>query len=141
MSRTKSIETMIRKILSYPLLLSILFLACKKKTEERELTTQEKILGKWKVSTIIEEEIISGTAQTNTYNGVADDYIDFREDGKVYYNVSGDLDTFTYRILNDQYLVQDIADTFRISTLTTTNFTEFHQESGSSYRYIENLYK
>lgn len=129
------------KIAACLLVSIILFTACKKSDDKQVLTTQEKILGKWKVSTIIEEESISGTPQTDTYNGLSTDSVDFREDGKVYYNTFGGLDTFTYHILNDQYLVQGVSDTFEIITLTTTNFTEYHHSSGSTYKYTENLYK
>jgi len=116
----------------------IFFSGCKKSTTDR-ITTQDQLLGKWKVATITEEDIVSGLPQTNTYTGQTADYIDFRDDGKVYYNVDANLDTFTYHILNDQLLVQDISDSFSIITLTSTNFTERH--TSGSYKYTEYLYK
>jgi hypothetical protein len=130
-----------KKIMVFSFITAFILTACNKSGDKPALTTQEKILGKWKVNTIVEEESISGTPQTSTYNGLPDDYIDFREDGKVYYNTFGGLDTFTYRVVNDQFLIQDVVDTFEILTLTSSNFTEYHRSFGSSYKYTENLYK
>lgn len=130
-----------KRILFFTFITAFVLTACNKSDDKPASTTQEKILGKWKVNTIVEEELISGTPQISTYNGLPDDYIDFREDGKVYYNTFGGLDTFTYRVVNDQLVIQDIADSFEILTLTNNNFIESHHSFGSSYKYTENLYK
>jgi len=84
---------------------------------------------------------VGGVPQTTTYTGLTTDYVDYREDGKVYYNTFGFLDILTWSQLNTQSLLQEGTDTFQILTLTSTQFIETHHVSGSGYTYTEYLYK
>ena len=69
-----------------------LFTSCKKeKVEETPAVTvvptktvAQKFTAKWGATTIAENDYQSNTSHTTSYNGVASDYLDFRNYGKIY---------------------------------------------------------
>ncbi len=132
---------MIKNVL-FILFAGVILVSCTK-DDKVSKTTQEMIVGKWKVNTIVEED--TSIPFTYTYTGVSSDYIDFRNDGKVYYNTAfGSVpgpDTFTYKVLNNQYIVEGNYDTFEIKTLTDTKLILHYQNTIGSYRYTEDMYK
>ena len=126
---------MSKRITFLLLSITILFIACNKDDDEQ--TTAQKLQHKWSVGTIVEDN--NGTV--TTYTGQLSDYIDYRADGKVYYNTFSSLDTLTYTILNDKYIVEDNTDTFEIKTLTSNSLILYYHNSNNTYKYTENLFK
>jgi hypothetical protein len=92
------------------------------------------------VASIVEKEFYFGVNDTTSYTGVAADYFDFRNDGKVYSYVDGAYgDTAVYTILDDShvrfyYPTYSEADTFEIKTLTENSLVLYsRQVSGANY--------
>ena len=64
---------------------------------------------------------------TNTTGGPGD-IMDFRNDGKVYSDVSGTKDTSTYSLSGDTKIVLGGTETFDIKTLSSNSFTIYNKE-------------
>ena len=47
-------------------------------------TVAQKIIAKWGITTIADNDYHSNTSHTTSYNGIASDYLDFRNYGKIY---------------------------------------------------------
>jgi len=122
-------KIMIRGIL---LLLSISFIACKKSETTDPVhvpTTLEKILGKWKIESVIENDFYAGSSHITTHTGTAADYADFRSDGKLYSSFQGYVDTSAYAVVNDKKIwIDTSSDTNEIKVLTSTNFQIYQKE-------------
>lgn len=126
---------MSKKITLLFLSITVLFIGCNKDDDEQ--TTAQKLMHKWSVATIVEDN----NGAVTTYTGLASDYIDYRTDGKVYYNTFSSPDTLTYTILNDKYIVEDNLDTFEIKSLTNSNLVLYYHNSNNTYKYTENLFR
>lgn len=72
-------------------------MSCKKD----KATTLQKIQAKWSVESIIDHEHDPSFDTTITTQGVPADYIDFRNDGKVYSFLDGSRDTSAYALSGD----------------------------------------
>lgn len=116
----------------------LIFISCNK-DEDRPVSVEQMVQGKWKINSIKEEDSGSIPPYSNTYPGLPDDYVDFRTDGNVYWYSDGIYDTFTYRVVNDQYIIEEVADTFNI--LTISNNRLIRQHTSALYKYTEDLYK
>jgi hypothetical protein len=104
------------------------FIACKKESAKPK-TTQDKIAGIWKLHSSVVDNFYSGTSHITTYTGTAADYVDFRNDGKVYSFVDGSYDTAAYGIISDTKMWIDTASSvFDIQTLTDTDFKVYRKE-------------
>ncbi|WP_165851818.1 lipocalin-like domain-containing protein [Chryseobacterium pennipullorum] len=94
------------------LLVSVLFLSITECTRDdySDKPAQERILGKWKLVSIVTEVIRpSAPVETSTEYGPEGNYFDFRNDGNVYYSMDGNEEqSESYRIENE--------DTLKIST-------------------------
>ena len=133
---------MTTKILSIVLLLSMGFIACKKESTTQPKTTQEKLLGKWNYVSTVSNIVFGGSSQTMTNTGAAGDYVDFRNDGKVYSYITGSRDTAAYSIINDSKMwIDNASDTFDIRVLTENNLQLYHKEIYSATDYIESTVK
>jgi hypothetical protein len=62
------------------------------------------ISGKWKVNTDSLDYGIGPVQKTKIYIGVAGDYFDFRNDGKLYIKEGAELDTFVYKVISQNKL-------------------------------------
>lgn len=107
-----------KKLILYSALLTaLLFAACKKNTDK---PSSPSLQGKWG---IVNESILDvedgTTVYTDSYTGVAADYIDFRSDNKVYSLVDGSMDTSAYKMLSNNRVLIDI-DTLDIPSLTAS---------------------
>ena len=108
----------------------IAFLPACKKTDN--LTPQQKLLGKWHLQTILTHDHIAGADHTSTYTGTANDYVDFRSDGKVYSNVQGQPDTSFYALTGDTKLEifsTNYSDSYDVKTLTSSTFVVYVKTS------------
>jgi hypothetical protein len=111
-----------KKLLFVAIASLALFSACKKKDVEK--TTAEKVVGVWKISSIVENDFYAGTNHFSTYNGVSGDYYDFRTDGKVYIKEGTYNDVLPYSIISDVKLKFDGLD-YDIKTLNDNQFVMY----------------
>ncbi len=128
---------MIKKIIIITALTGLCFFSCSKPANEP--TTQELLLGRWKLSTIVVEDV-TVVPPTYTYSGTVDDYEDFRTDSKLYSRIDAVLDTSSYSVLSAQYILIGV-DTFEIKVLNSNNLQLYHNLPGSTEKYTETLYK
>jgi hypothetical protein len=113
------------KKLTFVLIASIaLFTACKKKDVEK--TTAEKVIGNWKVNSITSKQVFNGNTTNYPYTGIATDFMDFRADGKIYWNLGGTKDTSAYTIISESKLQFD-GDEFDIKVLTDKQMSLFNK--------------
>lgn len=111
---------MVKKTMIFLLAGAAIFTACKK-SDTTTTTTAQKVVAKWTIVSDNHVEVEAGVSYPFNYNGVAGDYADFRNDGKVYAHIDGSYDTSTYKIISDASIKFE-KDTFQIKTLTTTSF-------------------
>ncbi|WP_113661305.1 lipocalin family protein [Pedobacter nanyangensis] len=99
-------------------LASIIALTACKKDKFADKPTQEKILGRWKfVSLTTEITMPPAPVQTNTEHGSEGDYFDFRTDGKLYWHIGGQEESYSYSIANENMLIID-GESYTIKELT-----------------------
>src|SRR5690606_18804325 len=114
-----------------------IFIACDKDDDDVQASIQHK----WSVNNAIfnVESPIFDTSYT--YIGTANDYFDFRNDGKLYSHMDNQTDTVNYQFINDSKLLVD-GDTFNISVLTNTQLQLNYTDSSgvdSFYQTLLNL--
>jgi hypothetical protein len=98
-----------------------LFSACKKKDVVVAKTTAEKVLGKWNLSSYVDNSYYSSQNHLTTYTGLAGDYTDFRADGKAYSLFQNSRDTVAYNVASDTKITVD-GESYDIKTLTDNQF-------------------
>ena len=120
--------------------LIICFLPSCKKTETASSTTTQtplqKILGKWGLQSIIDNDHYAGADHITTTTGTPADYFEFKTDGKIYYSISGFTDVVTYSLKNnDTQILIDGTETYDIKTLNASSFIMNQKtlRSGSDY--------
>lgn len=101
------------------LLITFYLPACKK--TDKQQTTAEKVQNKWQLVSDVENHHVSGQDHFDTIMGTQGDIVDFRTDGKVYFDNGGINDTSTYTLSSDTKIVLD-TQVFDIITLTTNSF-------------------
>jgi protein associated with RNAse G/E len=141
-----------KKLLFVAIASLALFCACKKKDVEPEVpvvvpkTIAQKIIAKWKVTSIIENDYYNNMSHPFSYTGVATDYFDVRADGKIYLQISlVGKDTLAYNLVNDS-TINISGDITKIKTITDTKFEMFFKEIYSTtpleyYEFATNLAK
>ncbi|MBL1220888.1 hypothetical protein JET18_08570 [Chryseobacterium sp. L7] len=69
----------------------IIAAGCSKDDDPSEAPVKERILGKWKFISVVNEITVpSEPPEINTEYGTEGDYFDFRSDGNIYYVLGGD---------------------------------------------------
>jgi len=111
---------MVKKTMIFLFAGAAIFTACKK-NDTTATTTAQKVVAKWSIVSDNQVHVEAGVSHPSNYNGVAGDYADFRNDGKVYAYRDGRFDTVTYKIIGD-VSIKLKKDTFQIKTLSTTSF-------------------
>jgi protein associated with RNAse G/E len=142
-----------KKLLFVAIASMALFSACKKKDVEPEVvpvvvakTVAQKIIAKWKVTSVVENDYYSNMSHPFTYTGVATDYFDVRTDGKIYLQISlVGKDTLAYSLINDS-TINIGGDITKIKTITDTKFEMYFKEVYSTnpleyYEFTTNLSK
>jgi len=115
--------------------ITLLATSCKK---DPAPTTQSKIQAKWKIQSVVENDFYSGSAHVTTTAGGANDYADFRLDGKVYSYSNGYYDTSAYGIISDTKMWIDVStDVYDIQTLTDTQLKLYMKETYPPADYTE----
>ena len=101
-----------------------IFSACGK-TASTAKTTQQKIQAKWNLQTEYDHQFYAGYNTYDTITGAAEDYFDFRTDGKAYYKAGSNMDTATYVLSGDDKIITysleagvPVTDTIFIQSLT-----------------------
>ena len=109
--------------------------ACKKSSDTQQpQTTLQKIQNKWLLQNYLENDHYSGLDHIKNLTGGANDYLDFRTDGKVYVSLFGSKDTSTYALSGDTKIVVDGVNIFDIKTLTENSFIIYQKDiSGSDF--------
>ena len=121
---------MFKQIASVVLLAAFALASCKK---DKEKTTQEKILGKWNIASIVDNDFYSGASHINTYTGVSSDYLEFRSDGTVFVSFSGITNTSHYGLIGDTKIWIE-SDNYDIKTLTDNQFSLYSRDDfGADY--------
>ncbi len=124
--------------MTFIVLLTFYLTACKKSTTDRPQTTMEKVQGKWLLQSEVVNNHNSGLDHITTVTGTPTDVLDFRNDGKVYVDMSGIKDTSTYFILGDTKIVLNGNEIFNIKTLTSSSFIIYEKQvNGGSGDYDE----
>lgn len=119
---------MTTRIMSIILLFSLGFMACKKESETQPKTTQEKLSGKWNFVSSVTNHFYSGASHITTINGVAGEYADFRNDGKVYSFIGGSYDTAAYGITNDSRVwIDNTGYIFDLKVFTDTDLQMYNK--------------
>ena len=124
--------------MSIILLFSMGFMACKKESTTQVKTTQEKLLGKWNFVSTISNHFYSGSSHIITTTGAAGDYVDFRNDGKLYSYIIGSYDTVAYGIVNESKIwIDNTINTFDLKVFTDTDLQMYHKEVPNATDYDE----
>src|SRR5258705_2916151 len=103
-----------KKIIFFTLIATLLITACKKNND----TPVPSLQGKWGLINTHYLEMDNGaTIYEDNYTGTTADYIDFRNNNKVYSYVDSDRDTSVYQLLTNNQVVIS-GETFTIQSLT-----------------------
>lgn len=116
--------------------ISILFMtSCKKTDKPQEQTTIQKIQGTWFLQNIVDNYHSSGVDHIYTTSGISTDFFEFRNDGKIYYSVTGYRDTIPYTLIGDTKIIIGGTDSYDIKTLNANSFIMYKKEmtGGSDY--------
>lgn len=109
--------------------LFIFFLAsCKKEQPVTEKTPQQKIVGKWMIESVMENDHYSGSDHITTENGTSADYMDFHSDGMVATSFQGNTDYVDYKVPSATMIIID-GDAFEIKTFTEKKFVMYLKEN------------
>lgn len=117
-------------------LVSIITITGCKKDKNDDMSTQEKIMGKWNyISQITETAEPPNPVKIITRPGKPGDYIDFRSDDTLYFVINGGEEKQDdYTLLNDTEIIID-GGTYTITELSESKFVMRHisQEGGRTY--------
>ncbi len=119
-----------KKTLFVFIVATLFITACKKNEPDEPApativlkTTAEKVLGKWMFNSLVLNEFYSNTLYSDTVIGTAFEYLEFRNNGKMYANINflGGMDTLSYAVMNDSTINID-GEINKIKELTESKF-------------------
>jgi hypothetical protein len=102
--------------------------SCKKEQPVIEKTPQQKIVGKWMIETVMENDHYSGSDHITTENGTSADFMDFHADGMVATSFQGMTDYVDYKFPSATMIVID-GDAFEVKTFTDNKFVMYVKEN------------
>jgi hypothetical protein len=117
----------------------LFFTGCQKDLNGTDQATEKKIHWKWQVESLVINENISGVSNTRTYAGKPEDYVDFRNDGKMYTFFNNVQDISDYEIKDEKTIFID-GDAAKIHILTETTFVFSSKDETGSIGYVEVVY-
>ena len=121
-----------RKIMFSIAIVTLVITACKKEKDK-----PASLVNKWSVVNTRVVEMVNGTVlYEENYTGVAEDYVDFRSDNKLYSSIDGVSDVVPYQLIGTDKVVID-GDTFLIQSLTTNSVKLYMKEPAAGNTYIE----
>ena len=97
---------------------TVVISACSEDETTPPKTVSELLLGKWQYEYM--KTYVSGVCVDTTLFTV-NDYVDIRNDGKVYIYIDGGYDTSTYKVISDTKILTDNTDTMNIVSLSETS--------------------
>jgi hypothetical protein len=109
-------------------LVAIFFTACKKddNVEVPETSTAQKLLGVWKIQSVVYNNFFNGADHINTQTGTATDFFEFRNNGKVYSQFQNSYDSTVYNVpTNNTVNIEGLI--FEIKTLTATQLKLYNK--------------
>lgn len=111
----------------------IIAAGCSKDDDPSEAPVKERILGKWKFISVVNEITVpSEPPETNTEYGTEGDYFDFRSDGNLYYVLGGDDERTTPYTIENETTLKIESDACTIKELTPQKLVfEFVRVSGN----------
>lgn len=108
--------------------------ACKK-NEENGITL--KLMNKWRLVQITDTAYVPNTAPAiSQYDGKADDYMDFRKDGRVYSSIMSAPDTAQYTYSEAKLKVSIDDFQYNILYLTNNSLVLWDPHFGTSTTYV-----
>ena len=111
------------------LLLFAMVLATVAMTSCSKSSSTPTLVGTWKVVNLVS----SSSGYTDTYTGVAADYVEFKTNGTVTSFVDGELTTTSYSVSGTNAVIDGVD--YTITTLTTSAATLYHTEGTGSSRF------
>jgi|SRR6185312_15187028 len=79
----------------------VFVISCKNENVQPGVS-QSQIVARWRIAKDSAANLLNGAlTNANVYVGRADDYYDFRADGKCYIHENGSFDTLAYKIVTD----------------------------------------
>lgn len=114
-------------------MLLIIITGCTK-DEFSDKSAQERILGKWKLDSVVTETIRpSAPVEINNEQGAEGNYFDFRTDGNLYYTLDGNDDEqaepysieneTTLKISNDGFTIKELTENKLVFEFVKVNTT------------------
>lgn len=121
-----------KKILFCIAIATVAFTACKKDKDK-----PASLVNKWSVVNTHIVEINNGLVfYDERYTGVAADYLDFRNDNKLYSSIDGSSDVVPYQLSGTDKVIID-GDTFTIQSLTLNSVRLYMREPATGNTYTE----
>ena len=93
--------------------------SCHKDDNNSTPSTLSRVQANWSVASKVTDK--AGTANDITYTGVSADYMDFKTDSKVYWQLNNVKDTAAYSVTGDSTLVLDGVSS-KITKLSSSEF-------------------
>lgn len=118
---------------------SSLVLSCKKNDDDIAKATEKKIHNIWQIDSLVITQQVNGNASKQTHTGKADDYIDFRSDGRMITHFQGTTDNSSYAVQSDTVIIIG-GDSAYILELTENKFVFFTKADAGSLGFIEITY-
>lgn len=117
--------------------------SCKKgSTTPTPKTTQEKLLGKWNLISVIDNDYYGGSPHITTYNYPPGAYIEFRNDGRATTYDSGSTTNYDYGVITDSRIWMPLPSyIYELKIFTDTDLQLYRKEvTGADYHeYTLNL--
>ncbi|HYF29560.1 MAG TPA: hypothetical protein VD993_00425 [Chitinophagaceae bacterium] len=133
-----------KKIILAMCCLSAVVLTSCQADDTPEPTTQQKLLGKWRVQKVVDEyyKPVNTLVETDEIIGAAGDSVVFKSNNEVYsYSDTEDDGVSPYRIL-DENTIEIEDEIYKIKTLTNTELYLHldHTQQAINERYVQRLY-
>jgi hypothetical protein len=129
----KSLKISIMKRILFLIAIATMAIAGCKKDKPKAAS----LVNKWSVTNTHIVEIVSGLVfYEERYTGVAADYLDFRNDNKLYSSIDGSSEVVPYQLIGDDKVVID-GDTFVIQSLTFNSVKLYMRDPATRNTYVE----
>ncbi len=118
------------------LLFALVTFSCKKDDKPGQTTTQ-RIQHKWSVDSYVTNNHTGGIDDIETSPGSTQDYVDFRSDGKVYFQFAGEADTLAYSVQGDNSVTIESFGTYTIKTLNDNLLILYYKDAEANGDFYE----
>ncbi len=118
---------------------ALLLAACQKDINRELNETKDLVRGQWKVESIVINQNIGGANNKSVLAGTSQDYVEFRNDDKMYTYFNNTRDTSRYEIKNKTTIIID-GDNATIRMLTPGQLVLYSKDKAGSIGYVEVTY-